>query len=742
MEERAPTPRRWPALLLAIALAILAVLVALDSAQLSNRPFPGFLVWDNGYLVSFHNSNWTGPSQGLPLNGGRIAAVDGVPFAGGRALLERAAALPVGTRIEYEVVTGEGRRSYSVPTMQFGIADYIGTIGVYLWNALICFAIGISALFLRPDHRQGRAFAAAIVLLGLVLALAIDLNTTYRFVSAYLLAEALLPAAIIAFGLLFPIEWIGVKASRWVFSAVLGGGAALGLANAWWFYSDPEFARQITNVVWIAIGSSGIGLTGVFGYALRNASTERQRIQAAIVFTGGVVAFLFGGMGLLSFFLLGWTFSLTWVVGLLFFFPLTVLYAIVRHDLFNAERFIRLTLGYTVATATVATAYAGGVVLLDELISPVAARGPGASFVMLLGLAIGFEPLRNAVQTGVDKYFYRSVVDAGSVLELSSASFASLGDGDAVMSELEQQLGTALRLEWIHVSPTRDSGAEPAIVEPLVYREETLAWILVGPKQSGAPFSTSDRELVRGMGRQCALALRNLESLRELRDAQKDLLRNERLAAIGEFSRAVAHGIRNPLASIRAAAQVAGARSTEAAVEEPLMDVIQEADRLDARIRALLNYSRPFDPALQDIDLGTVMDDVAASLRAQASRHVHAPTVEIHRPDSIRATTDPALLAEVLLELGSNGLRAMDAAGTLSIRLSAEPGTGLRFTVADEGQGIPPGQEERVFEPFFTTHNDGSGLGLPTVRKIVEALGGELELIRTGSSGSIFSVSF
>lgn len=743
MARDAEASQRWTVIVLALVLAGWFATVAVESLGLLGNGFPGFFVWDNGYLASFHNADWTGIAQGLPLNGGRIASVDGAPFAGGKALFDAAAALPLGSPIAYEVVGVDGvTRSFVVPTMSFGWIDYLGTIGVYLWNALVCFVVGIAALYLRPAHLQARAFAASMTLLGLVLLLAIDLNTAYRFVPWYLLCEALLPASVFAFGLVFPTVRVAPERTRRVFGAFYTVAACFGLAGIWWYYPEPERARDLTNLVWTTIALSGLFTIGVLGHSLFAASSERERMQAAVVFTGGGVAFLFGAVGLLGFFLLGWTFSLTWAASPLFLFPLAVLYAILRHDLFEAERFIRLTLGYAVATAAVAVTYSAWILFVDRIVQPSPASGPVGPFVFLILLAVGFEPLRRSVQTGVDRFFYRSATDAARELEESSVVLASMDDPTAVRSELVQRLKTALNLEWVALRDDQEFSRREPLVEPLKFQEDVIGWVEVGPKSSGAPFSLADRELVRGLTRQAALALRNLQSLSELREAQSELLRTERLAAIGEFSRAVAHGIRNPLASIRAAAQVAGARAVEPAVAEPLADVITEADRLDDRVRALLDYSRPFEPHPVAVDLARVLAEVSDSLRGLAERKTSPSQTELRCPATLAATTDPVLLSEVLIELGANALRAMPEGGTLQLSAQrSEPGGGVEIAISDTGSGIPPGQEERIFEPFFSTRNEGSGLGLPSVRKIVEAMGGSIRLAESGPDGSVFVVA-
>ena len=116
---------RARALVLPAALLLLALcaLIVRDSSLLVGQTFPGFLVWDNGVLVALHTESWTGAQAGLPLNGGRLVAIDGEPFESGRALIERARGLEPGASLRYRVISGETENLFDVPVMEMGWRD-------------------------------------------------------------------------------------------------------------------------------------------------------------------------------------------------------------------------------------------------------------------------------------------------------------------------------------------------------------------------------------------------------------------------------------------------------------------------------------------------------------------------------------------------------------------------------------------------------------------------------------------
>ena len=736
---RRRAPRRIVLLapLLLLALPLL-VAVTLDSARLLSDPFPGFLLWDNGKLAAFHMDAWTGPRAGLPLNGGRILAVDGRPFVSGAALMARVADEPLGTGFLYRVEQGGVASDFDVPTMQLDASGYAGTFGNYLANAAVFFALAILAIVLRPDLPAARALAIVMGILGLVLTLAVDFIASYRFTILYPLVQALMPAAIANFALIFPIERVTPRRRAWIVFAIAFITLLVAVSEILLFHSDPVAVERLDRTVYVLFSVISLAMLVSLGDALFRARSPESRLQAAVVFAGALAAFLLPAIAILVFVLLGWSFSFTWVTALFAFFPISVLYAVVRHDLLAAERFVRLTVGYVVATSVVVLAYAVGLGTLDRLLAQGAASSPAANFVLLLLLAVSFDPLRRWVQTAVDRAFFRSTVDAASILEESSTSLALLPDVEAVARTVEDLLQRALSLEWVVLDTSDAAHSDAAISESVHFRAERLGVLAGGSKRSGAPFSAAERDLVRGLAAQAGLALRNLGSIQALREAQSALLRSERLAAIGEFAGAVAHGIRNPLAGIRAAMQNARECSGDPAMEESLSSALSEVDRLEQRMRSLLDFSRPFEPKTSVVDVRALMEAVARTLRSRAERQ--QVEIRIEGPASGPSVhTDPDFLEEVLLELAGNALRYMPTGGTLGFQATSSGGpTTLR--ISDTGPGVPAGVRDRVFELFFTTRADGTGLGLAMVKKIVERQGGSVSLESSGPSGTVFRI--
>jgi two-component system sensor histidine kinase PilS (NtrC family) len=244
---------------------------------------------------------------------------------------------------------------------------------------------------------------------------------------------------------------------------------------------------------------------------------------------------------------------------------------------------------------------------------------------------------------------------------------------------------------------------------------------------------------------------------------EAQLRQSERLAAVGEMSAKMAHEIRNPLAAISGAVQILRKSVPEQESTSDsgrLMDiVVREADRLSSLIQDFLRYARPRPPQLEPTDLGALARDV---LELFESARPESVRVAIETAEVV-AVVDRGQLEQVLWNLFLNGVQAMPDGGELSVtvaertspqgRESARRNEGegsaadrrlsLRWAeicVADTGVGIASEIQELMFEPFFTTKKEGSGLGLSTVHRIVEGLGGAMRVSSKLGRGTRFWV--
>jgi two-component system, NtrC family, sensor histidine kinase HydH len=214
---------------------------------------------------------------------------------------------------------------------------------------------------------------------------------------------------------------------------------------------------------------------------------------------------------------------------------------------------------------------------------------------------------------------------------------------------------------------------------------------------------------------------------RIIRFQQDRLVESETMSALGEMASAVAHGIRNPLASIRSSAELSLCEKGETC-DGCSRDIIAEVDRLERWLRDLLTYSQPEDGTLEKVSLPTVVRRSVENFTGEAARRGIRVEVDL-APSLPSVQANEVLLEQVLNSVVANAVEAMPQSGCLRISGKAEAWTRrVTLMITDTGIGISSEQLQKIFTPFFTTKPRGMGVGLSLARRIVRRFGGEITL--------------
>ncbi len=230
-----------------------------------------------------------------------------------------------------------------------------------------------------------------------------------------------------------------------------------------------------------------------------------------------------------------------------------------------------------------------------------------------------------------------------------------------------------------------------------------------------------------------------LQDISHIKELEKEVRRNERMAALGKMAAGVAHELRNPLSSIKGLAllmKTRGADDTKA--KETAAVLVQEVERLNRSIGELLDYARPHKLEMKVVDIHEVIDKAVSLISMDIEAAGIELAVEGQSGNYVKGDQDK--LNQVFLNLLLNSLQAMDVGGEMKIT-TACVGKEIVSTIEDNGCGVEEANLSKVFDPYFTTKKGGTGLGLAMSAKIVEEHYGNIEFMSRIDQGTTVRVT-
>jgi two-component system sensor histidine kinase PilS (NtrC family) len=230
------------------------------------------------------------------------------------------------------------------------------------------------------------------------------------------------------------------------------------------------------------------------------------------------------------------------------------------------------------------------------------------------------------------------------------------------------------------------------------------------------------------------------QDLSDWRKLQEEMRLKERLAAVGELASGIAHEVGNPLAAISGSVQMLSGSLEGTDSQRKLLDIIlNESQRLDRTIKSFLQFARPKERSNVRFDIAQLLGENLDLLRnsSEVSEH-HKLELELD-PPSVALIADPDQISQIFWNLARNALRAMPDGGTLRVEGVLRGGT-YYLRVIDDGRGMSRGEQDKMFHPFHSFFDGGSGIGMAIVYRIVEEHGGRVSVDSRPTDGTTLSV--
>jgi len=844
-----PTESRTHHKQLALALVVivlgLAGVCGVSSTRWRHATFPGFFVLGNRVVASVGLPYWSVTQQQQDIYQKMVVAVNGQSVATSEEFYALVRQWPPGSPLTYTLQKQERTYTVTLPSQTFTWQDYGLLFGTSVAFGLACALFGIAVWFLKPYDLAARSFCVASLALGTFSMTVLDLYGPARFFRLHALSEALFPFAFIHLALVFPVDRVyrfraGLLFLPLVLALVLGGAYEV-------FLYHPTYYSLIHNLSMVAVGIGAVIFLGkvIADYRTTTSHLIRQRVR--IIFLGFLSGFVFPAFLMFGSGISGGKVAVNYAVFTAFLFPLGVGYAIVKHDLFEIDALLKRGIYYLILTSILTVAFLIFLAALDlTLHHSEQARSPLFHLLFTFVVVLFLNPIKDYVQHGVDRVFFRLRYNPQKVLEATSASLAATLQLEEILAfiwktinetvgvtrgylflqtpehhaytpvypqspesvrlpvmppthpligELQTQGQPILRYDL-----TVDLQARPPaegerlhefahlgvqLLVPLLLKGQLLGFFALGGKESGAFFSVEDRDFLMTLANQSALSIANARSYAEietlnssleqkvedrtqalaqantelqhslaqlehtydtLQRSQENLLRAEKMAALGRLTAGIAHEMNTPLGASLATLKLVkdlvreyrasvgdqditddDHRAIATDMEKFVHATQQWLEKAAAHIRSLKLHTRdlqhgqskPFSVVQAIEDTGLLLSHRLRLAQCTLTVTCTAASPVIYG--------DPGKFGQVMTNLIANAIDAYNdtekSEDEIRVVVTDERDT-LVLRVQDFGCGIAPDHIAKIFDDFFSTKpfGEGTGLGLSITRDIITNL--------------------
>jgi len=289
-------------------------------------------------------------------------------------------------------------------------------------------------------------------------------------------------------------------------------------------------------------------------------------------------------------------------------------------------------------------------------------------------------------------------------------------------------------------------GANEFVCVPLLAREKVLGVICADNLYSKRPITEEQMSLLTTFANHAALAIENAdaykkleEKIAQLKDAQERLIRSDRMAVMGNMASYIAHEIRNPLVTIGGFARSIARDSDENNKIKKNADIIlEEVSRLEKILEVIMGFSKSEKPVKVETQINEILNNTIILMNSylKSSKISIKKDIDSMLPEIV---ADPDQIKQVFLNILKNAVESMKHGGELTIETTKE-NEGIRIIIADTGEGMKAEIMDKIFSPFFTTKNYGTGIGLAVTQRIIDEHEGSIHVKSKVNEGTTFTI--
>ena len=588
---------------LTATMILVGLLSFLSAIAWINKPFAGFFIFKSAHVASMGSRDWPGHVAGLKQME-RIISADGQPLKEGRDLVDMSSEKPAGTSVKYVVESDKQSRTVVVQTTKFSIKDFFVVFLTPFTCGIIIFCLGFIGFVLKPNINSSWVFFIICLTLGIYMVTGVEMQTNYRFTHLNYFCIPVIPAALVHLCLIFPdkkrvlLRYPIVEYLIYIPAFLLIIGYQIYFLNfsdadskAW--VPDINIIYPVNRVFYLACVVCMIIL---LIHSMYKASSIIAKQRARMILFGVSVAFLPSVTIMLITSVIKVVFPWNLLTFFIVFFPASIAYSIVKHNLFEADTIIRRTVGYVVVTAIVVGGYVGVSLMLNLFVGKYQlAQSRAFPILFTLGVILIFNPLRDRIQALVNRIFFRKEYDYGSIVEKVSGAMTSLLDLPKILNRLIQTCmkdmfidtgsvmllspdGTEYKIqladgEWKQEIENKafkrddqlmklieaekreltkyDVLEDPkykkisancaanfealysTLIIPLVYQDKLIGSLNLGEKKSGKYYNREDIDLLRTLAHQGAVAIENARMVQEI--IEKERFKTKIMDSFGKY---------------------------------------------------------------------------------------------------------------------------------------------------------------------------------------------------------------